>query len=76
MPRVPPIGRVLWTVIDRPYISMGAAGWHIAFDALESLLSGSPIGRIAGVDAMKFEGWQRLNAEYAQQFGIALPKWG
>ncbi len=27
-----------------------------------------PIGRIVGPEAMKFDGWQRLNAEYAQQF--------
>jgi hypothetical protein len=33
-------------------------------------LSGTPIGRIAGPDAMKFAGWQRLNAEHARQFGI------
>lgn len=66
----------LWTVIDRRYISMGAAGWHIAFDVLERLLDESPIGRIAGAAAMQFDGWQRLNAEYAQQFGVELPKWG
>jgi uncharacterized protein YndB with AHSA1/START domain len=66
----------LWAVIDRPYISMGAAGWHIAFDVLERLLGGAPIGRMGGAAAMQFEGWQRLNAEYAQQFGIELPKWG
>ena len=66
----------LWAVIDRPYISMGAAGWHIAFDALQGLLDGAPIGRLAGPAAMHFEGWQRLNAEYARQFGIELPKWG
>jgi len=65
----------LWHSIDRRFISMGAAGWHIAFDVLDRLLSGDPIGRIVGVDAMKFAGWQRLNAEYAQQFGIELPKW-
>ncbi|MEO8657986.1 MAG: SRPBCC family protein [Bryobacteraceae bacterium] len=65
----------LWHNIDRRFISMGAAGWHIAFDVLDRLLSGDPIGRIVGVDAIKFAGWQRLNAEYAQQFGIELPKW-
>jgi uncharacterized protein YndB with AHSA1/START domain len=65
----------LWTNIDRRFISMGAAGWHIAFDVLDRLLQGTPIGRIAGGDAMQFEGWQRLNAEYAQQFGIELPNW-
>ena len=24
---------------------------------------------------MKFGGWQRLNAEYAKQFGIEMPNW-
>ena len=65
----------LWASIDRRFISMGAAGWHIAIDVLDHLLSETPISRIAGGEAMKFEGWQRLNAEYAQQFGIELPKW-
>jgi hypothetical protein len=48
---------------------MGAAGWHICFDVLDHLLSGTPIGRIVAGDALKFGGWQRLNAEYAKQFG-------
>jgi uncharacterized protein YndB with AHSA1/START domain len=65
----------LWHSIDRRFISMGAAGWHISFDALDRLLAGQPIGRLAGPDAMKFEGWQRLNAEYAKQFGIEPPSW-
>ncbi len=60
----------LWTSIGRPFIAMGAAGWHICFDVLDHLLSGAPIGRMVGPDAMKFGGWQRLNAEYAKQFGI------
>ena len=64
----------LWTNIDRRFISMGAAGWHICFDVLDRLLSGTPIGRIVGREAMKF-GWQRLNAEYAKQFGIETPNW-
>jgi uncharacterized protein YndB with AHSA1/START domain len=59
----------LWTSIDRRYISMGAAGWHVCFDVLDRLLGGTPIGRIVGPDAMKFGGWQRLHAEYKQQFG-------
>ena len=59
----------LWTNIDRRFISMGAAGWHICFDVLDHLLSGTPIGRIVAGEAMKFGGWQRLNAEYAKQFG-------
>ena len=65
----------LWTSIDRRFISMGAAGWHICFDVLDRLLSGIPIGRIAGPEAMKFAGWQRLNTEYANQFGVETPKW-
>jgi uncharacterized protein YndB with AHSA1/START domain len=63
----------LWTNIDRRYISMGAAGWHICFDVLDRLLSGSPVGRIVGPDAIRFGGWQRLNAEYARQFGVDAP---
>ena len=65
----------LWTNIDRRFISMGAAGWHIALDVLHHLLGGTPISRIAGGDAMRFEGWQRLNAEYAKQFGVEPPSW-
>jgi uncharacterized protein YndB with AHSA1/START domain len=63
----------LWTRIDRRYVSWGAAGWHICFDVLDRLLARRPIGRIAGVDAMKVEGWQRLTAEYAKQFGTDTP---
>jgi hypothetical protein len=65
----------LWHSIDRRFISWGAAGWHISLDVLERLLSGAPIGRIVGAEAMKFEGWQRLNAEYAKQFGVETPGW-
>ena len=60
----------LWHNIDRRFISWGAAAWHIAFDVLDRLLSGTPIGRLAGGEAMKFEGWQRLTAEYAKQFSL------
>jgi uncharacterized protein YndB with AHSA1/START domain len=60
----------LSTSIDRRYVSWGAAGWHICFDVLDRLLSGVPIGRIAGKETMKFAGWQRLTAEYAKQFGV------
>ncbi len=61
----------LWHSIDRRFISWGAAGWHICLDVLDRLLSGTPLrppgwwGRDEG-----FEGWQRLNLEYAQQFGM------
>ena len=59
----------LWHNIDRRFISWGAAGWHISFDVLDHLLSGTPMGRIVGAEAMKFSGWQRLRDEYAKQFG-------
>jgi uncharacterized protein YndB with AHSA1/START domain len=64
----------LWHNIDRRFISWGAAGWHICFDVLERLLAGEPVGRIAGSDAVKFS-WQRLNTEYAKQFGVEAPSW-
>jgi uncharacterized protein YndB with AHSA1/START domain len=62
----------LWHDIGRKFVSMGAAGWHICFDVLDRLLADQPIGRIVGGEAMKFE-WQRLNTEYAKQFGIDAP---
>ena len=58
----------LWTNIDRRFMAMGAAGWHLCFDVLDNLLSGEPIGRIVGPDALKVEGWQRLHSQYAKQF--------
>jgi len=64
----------LWHDIDRRFISMGAAGWHICLDVLDRLLGGTPIGRIVAGSTMKV-GWPRLNAEYAKQFGIETPTW-
>ena len=65
----------LWHNIDRSFVSMGAAGWHICFDVLDRFLAGHPIGRIVAGEALKFGGWQRLNAEYARQFGseVTIP---
>jgi uncharacterized protein YndB with AHSA1/START domain len=63
----------LWHNIDRRYIAMGAAGWHICLDVLDRFLDGEPIGRMVGPETMKFGGWQRLNAEYAKQFGLEKP---
>ncbi len=63
----------LWHKIDRGFIAWGAAGWHISFEVLDRLLAGNPIGRIVGVDAMKFTGWQRLVAEYSKQFDVEPP---
>jgi uncharacterized protein YndB with AHSA1/START domain len=63
----------LWHNIDRNFISMGAAGWHVCFDVLDRLLAGQSIGRIVGPDAMKLDGWQRLHVEYAKQLGVEAP---
>jgi hypothetical protein len=65
----------LWHKIDRHFISWGAAGWHISLDVLDRFLAGTPIGRIAGGDAMRLADWQRLTGEYAKQFGAEAPKW-
>jgi uncharacterized protein YndB with AHSA1/START domain len=61
--------------IDRNWIAMGAAGWHLCLDVLDHLLAGQPIGRMAGPAAMKVDGFQRLHAEYASMFGVEMPKW-
>jgi uncharacterized protein YndB with AHSA1/START domain len=64
----------LWHNIDRRFIAMGAAGWHICFDVLDRLLTGTPVGRIVAGEAMKFD-WPRLNAEYAKLPGVETPNW-
>ena len=64
----------LWTSINRRFIAMGAAGWHVAFDVLDRLLAGQPIGRFIGPEARNSPGFQRLHAEYAKQFGVEMPK--
>ena len=65
----------LWTSINRRFIAMGAAGWHICFDVLDRLLAGQPMGRPVGPDVRKFPGFQRLHAEYAKLFGVEVPNW-
>jgi uncharacterized protein YndB with AHSA1/START domain len=65
----------LWANINRHFIAMGAAGWHISFDVLDHYLAGQPIGRTVGPNAAKVEGFQRLHAEYAKLFGVEMPKW-
>ncbi|MEQ1689889.1 MAG: SRPBCC family protein [Gemmatimonas sp.] len=65
----------LWHNINRHFIAMGAAGWHICLDVLDRFLENQPIGRIVAADAMQFGGWRRLHAEYAKQFGVETPDW-
>ena len=63
----------LWTSINRRFIAMGAAGWHICFDVMDHLLAGQRLGRPVGPEARKFPGFQRLHAEYAKLFGVEVP---
>ena len=65
----------LWHNIDRNWIAMGAAGWHVCLDVLDRTLAGDPIGRVVGPDAMKVDGWQRLLGEYSKQFKVEMPSW-
>ncbi len=63
----------LWADINRRFIAMGAAGWHICIDVLDHLLSGTPLGRWAGGGVKKFGGWRRLTMEYAKLFNVPTP---
>ena len=63
----------LWHNINRRFISMGVAGWHICFDVLDRLLAGLPIGRIVGADALEFGGWQRWNAGTQRSSALKRP---
>ena len=65
----------LWHNIDRRFIAMGAAGWHVCLDVMDHLLDGHPTGRLVGADALKSGDWQRLNAEYSKQFGVEAASW-
>lgn len=65
----------LYAKIDRRYIAMGAAGWHVCIDSMDHLLQGDPIGRVVGQAALGFHGWQRLHKEYSEQFGVEMPSW-
>ncbi len=58
----------LWHNIDRRYVAMGAAGWHICLDVLDRLVADTPLGRMVGPDAIRFGGWQRLHVEYLRLF--------
>jgi uncharacterized protein YndB with AHSA1/START domain len=57
------------TLEDRSWLSKVTAGWHICIDVLERVLDGRPVGRVVGDDARRV-GWERLNADYAAQFGV------
>jgi uncharacterized protein YndB with AHSA1/START domain len=57
------------TVEDKSWLAKVTAGWHICIDVLERALDGRPVGRIVA-DAARKVGWEKLNAQYAEQFGM------
>ena len=57
------------TLEEGSSLSKVTAGWHICVDILERALAGRPVGRVVADDA-RLAGWERLNAEYALQFGV------
>ncbi len=58
----------LHTRIDRRYIAMGAAGWHLCVDVLQQYIAGTPQGRTVGTDALQSADWHRLHAMYREEF--------
>jgi uncharacterized protein YndB with AHSA1/START domain len=62
------------TLDDPTWAPKVAAGWHICLDVAERALGGHPIGRLLAGDAKRF-GWERLNAEYAERFGVENTGW-
>jgi hypothetical protein len=65
----------LWATINKGFIAMGAAGWHLCIAVMDSYLSGDPVGRRVGMDALKDGNWQRLNTEYSERFGVKEVSW-
>ena len=61
----------------KPATDASAADAGTTTDAMEQrvVAFAEQLGRIVGTDAMKFDGWQRLPAEYAKQFGVEVPSW-
>jgi uncharacterized protein YndB with AHSA1/START domain len=66
----------LWHNINKNFISMGAAGWHVCMDVMNALLSDQPMGRTVGPAAMQIPGWQELHADYAKLLNVPMPSWG
>jgi uncharacterized protein YndB with AHSA1/START domain len=62
------------TLENRTWLPKVAAGWHICLDVAERALAGHRTARIVAGDAKQF-GWERLNAEYAQMFGVENTGW-
>jgi len=57
------------TMEDRDWVPKVAAGWHICFDVVQTILDGTPHDPIVGMDAMN-HGWSELNVQYGELLGI------
>ena len=53
---------------SRDDLARAAAGWHLCFDVLDSLLAGDPVSPVRGQDALE-HGWADLHDRYAGQLG-------
>ena len=58
------------TMADETMASANAAGWHLCLEVAESVIRGSAIPPIRGMDAMD-HGWRELNERYATALGVA-----
>jgi len=65
----------LWHNIDRRFISMGACRMAHLFRCSGSPSQWKPHQPHRRRRGYEVHGWQRLNAEYAKQFGIKAPNW-
>jgi uncharacterized protein YndB with AHSA1/START domain len=63
------------TLADETMASAVAAGWHLCLDVASSVLAGSTVAPIRGMDAMK-HGWRDLNERYAVALGVPPTKIG
>ena len=58
------------TLADETMASANAAGWHLCLEVAASVLAGSPIPPMRGMEAIE-HGWRELNERYATALGVA-----
>ena len=63
--------RNLGTVGAAKLTTVGAKAPHVS----ETHVKRADAPKVLCAEAMKFGGWQRLNADYAKQFGVPTPGW-
>jgi uncharacterized protein YndB with AHSA1/START domain len=63
------------TLADERMASANAAGWHLCLEVAESVLTGSPIPPMRGMEALE-HGWHELNEGYATALGVTPSQLG